>query len=224
MDLLCSGRWFAGLPPALQDRLLAAGVVRGVSSGATLFSRGDPLDGLYAVLDGNVRVAGLSESGKEAVLAVLEPPQWFGEVAVFDRLPRTHDALAVTEATVLFIPVAALDRLLAEQPAWWRELGLLVTSKLRLMFLVVEDMALLPLSQRVARRLALMAEGNGEHAEHPKRVLQLRQEVLAGMVSATRQTVNGVLKDLESRGLVRVAYGEIEILDLEGLHAVCRGP
>lgn len=222
-ELLRSGRWFQALPVAFQDRLLDGAVVRELGPEGRLFSRGDPPDGLYAVLEGNLRVVGLSESGKEAVLAVVEPPQWFGEIAVFDRLPRTHDAIAVTDARALHVPSKALDALLAEHPAWWRELGLLVTAKLRMAFAVMEDMTLLPLAPRVARRLALMAEGYGEFADRSQRVVKLRQEVLAGMVSASRQTVNGVLKDLEARGLIKLAYGEIELLDLAGLKALAQG-
>jgi CRP-like cAMP-binding protein len=183
-------------------------------------SRGDAPDGLYAVVSGGIRVSGLSESGKEAVLAVVEPPQWFGEIAVFDRLPRTHDGVAVVDTVALHVPAPALDQMLTENPGWWRELGLLVTAKLRLAFVMMEDMALMPLAPRVARRLVLMAEAYGEFSDRSRRVVKARQDMLAAMVSASRQTVNQVLKDFEARGLVKVAYGEIEIIDLPGLRAM----
>lgn len=219
-ELLLSGRWYQSLPAAFQERLLEAAVVREYAAGARVISRGDAPDGLYAVVSGAFRISGVSEAGKEAVLAVVEPPQWFGEISVFDRLPRTHDGEAVIDSVALQVPQAALERMLGEQPAWWRELGLLVTSKLRLAFVMMEAAALLPLAPRLARRLALMAEGYGEFSDRSRRVVKVRQEVLAAMVSASRQTVNQVLKELESRGLVKVAYGEIEILDLAGLRAV----
>lgn len=216
-ELLLAGRWFQGLPPTFQDRLLDAGRSREVPAEGRLFSRGDPPDGLYAALAGSIRIGGLSAAGKEAVLAVVEPPQWFGEIAVFDGLPRTHDAIAGADTRVLHVPQAALEAMLTERPAWWRELGLLVTTKLRLAFVVMEDMALLPLAARVARRLVLMAEGYGEGSLRAQRVVKVRQEVLAAMVSASRQSTNQVLKELEARGLIKVAYAEIEILDLAGL-------
>ena len=168
-ELLLAGRWFQGLVPTFQERLLELGTIRSVPAEARLFSRGDAPDGLYAALSGAIRVGGLSEGGKEVVLAVVEPPQWFGEIAVFDRLPRTHDAIAATETTVLHVSSASLDLILGEQPAWWRDLGLLVTTKLRLAFVVMEDMALLPLLPRVARRLVLMAEGYGEWSDRDRK-------------------------------------------------------
>jgi CRP/FNR family transcriptional regulator, cyclic AMP receptor protein len=219
-ELLLSGRWFQALPGPFQDRLLEAAVVREYPADSRLISRGDAPDGLYAVVSGGIRVSGLSESGKEAVLALVEPPQWFGEIAVFDRLPRTHDGVAVVDSIALHVPAPALDQMLSEHPAWWRDLGLLVTAKLRLAFVMMEDMALMPLAPRVARRLVLMAEGYGEFSDHSRRVVKARQDLLAAMVSASRQTVNQVLKDFEARGLVKLAYGEIEILDLHALRSL----
>lgn len=222
-ELLLAGRWFQGLPAAFQDRLLAEGMVREVPLEGRLFSRGDAPDGLYAALSGSIRIAGLSPSGKEAVLAVVEPPQWFGEIAVFDRLPRTHDAIAGADTKVLHVPSPALDLMFAENPAWWRDLGLMVTTKLRLAFTVMEDMALLPLVPRLARRLVLMAEGYGEWSDRSSRVVKVSQETLAAMVSSSRQSTNQALKELEGRGLVKVAYGEIELIDLAGLRTAATG-
>lgn len=222
-ELLLAGRWFQGLAPDFQARLLDAGVTREVPAEGRLFSRGDAPDGLYAALSGSIRIAGLSEGGKEAVLAVVEPPQWFGEIAVFDRLPRTHDAIATVETVVLHLSTAALDSVLSQNPTRWRDLGLLVTAKLRLAFVVMEDMALLPLLPRVAHRLVLMAEGYGEWSDRSSRVVKVSQELLAAMVSSSRQSTNQALKELEARGLIKAAYGEIEIVDLAMLRSTAHG-
>lgn len=212
-----TGRWFAALPGVFGEALLAAAELRDVSAGEVLFRRGDACDGLYAVLDGVIRVTGAGADGREAVLALVEAPQWFGEIAVFDGLARTHDAVALGPGRVLRVPSPALDALLARDPQRWRDLALLVTAKLRLAFTMLEDTALLPLAPRVARRLVLMAEGYGEFSDRSRRVVKVRQETLAAMVNASRQTANQVLKELEAQGLIHVAYGEIEIVDLAGL-------
>jgi CRP/FNR family transcriptional regulator, cyclic AMP receptor protein len=215
-EFLRSGKWFAGLPEPLAEGLLDAGQLRALSADETLFARGDEPTGLYALLDGAVRVSGTSESGKEALLTLLEPPSWFGEISLFDGQPRTHDAIADGESRVILVPQAPLLQLLEENPRWWRDLGLLATSKLRLAFIAMEDMVLLPIAQRLARRLSLMAQGYGERkSEH--RTVEVSQDQLAMMVSTSRQSANQVLKEWEARGLIRLAYGSIEILDLDGL-------
>jgi CRP/FNR family transcriptional regulator, cyclic AMP receptor protein len=216
-ELLFTGRWFSGLPTAFRDALLGAATVRALRAAETLFSRGDPPCGLYAVLDGALRISGTSESGKEALLIFTEPPSWFGEIAVFDDLPRTHDAIAEQESLVLNVSQSATRAILEKEPRWWQDLGLLVTMKLRLALLAMEDVSLFPLSVRLARRLLLMAEGYGERNAFTKRVVEVRQEQLAMMLSASRQTTNQLLKELEAAGVIRISYGEVEIVDLDAL-------
>lgn len=216
-ELLRSGRWFLGVPEAFQDALLTHGVARELVDGERLFSRGDPPSGMFAVLDGAMRITATTEAGKEALLLLTEPPAWFGEIAVFDGQPRTHDALAYGNARVLHVSQGALEAILEEHPAWWRDLGLLVAQKLRLALHALEDGATLPLAQRLARRLAWMAAGYGDWHGRTARALSVSQEELASMMSASRQSVNQCLKDYEAKGWVRVAYGSIEVLDIDAL-------
>ncbi len=218
--LLRAGRWFGGLPAEFQRDLLAAGVVRNLRKGEWLFSRGDVPSGLYAVLDGGIRITATAPSGKEVLLALVEPPMWFGEIAVFDGLPRTHDAVAAEKSVALHVPASDLDRILAREPRYWRDLGLLIASKLRLTFLAMEDSAVLPIADRLARRLLMSVERYGEWHDRTSRVVDLRQQQLATMLSTSRQTVNQLLKELEAQGIVRLSYRHIEILDLDGLRRV----
>jgi CRP-like cAMP-binding protein len=213
---LDKGQWFSHLPVPLQDSLLAAARVRRLSPGQRLFKRGDPPCGLYAVLEGSVRIGAVSEQGKEALLSLVGSPHWFGEICLFDGQPRTHDAFGLGHCVLLHIPQTVLLRLLDEQPAYWRQLALLMSQKLRLTFINLEQLSLMPTAARLAHRLLMIAEGYGE-IDPPRRVLQLPQEQLASMLSLSRQTTNQILKDLQGQGIVNLKYGEIEILDVERL-------
>ncbi len=172
--LLESGQWFSHLPPALRDALLGEARLLQLEPGQRLFRRGDPPCGLYAVLEGMMRVGAVSRDGKEALLTLVEPPYWFGEISLFDGQPRTHDAYAEGPARLLQVPQAALQALLAREPGYWRDFALLMSQKLRLAFIALEEMSLLPAAPRLARRLLMMAEGYGETG--PRRVLHLAQE------------------------------------------------
>ena len=209
---LMSGQWFSHLPVSLQDSLLSAARLRRLSPGQRLFKRGDPPCGLYAVLEGAVRIGTVSEQGKEALLSLVEAPHWFGEIGVFDGLPRTHDAFAVSHCTLLHISQNPLLALLDGQPVHWRQLALLMSQKLRMTFINLEQLSLLPAPARLAHRLLMIAEGYGE-LDEPRRVLQLPQEQLASMLSLSRQTTNQILKELQGQGVIGLSYGEIEILD-----------
>ena len=210
--LLETAKWSSHLPPPLRDELLGEAPLLQLEPGQRLFRRGDPPCGLYAVLEGMMRVGAVSRDGKEALLTLVEPPYWFGEISLFDGQPRTHDAYAEGPARLLQIPQAALLALLAREPGHWRDFALLMSQKLRLAFIALEEMSLLPAAPRLARRLLMMAEGYGETG--PRRVLHLAQEQLALMLGLSRQTTNQILKDLEARGALRLTYGEIEITDL----------
>ncbi|MFY0575212.1 Crp/Fnr family transcriptional regulator [Cystobacter fuscus] len=197
--------------------MLDAAVVRRLSAGQRLFSRGDRPCGLYCVVEGAIRISGVSESGKEALLMLMEPPNWFGEISLIDGQPRTHDAVAEGATRVLRVPQAELNTLLAQEPRYWRDFALLMSHKLRLMFIALEDLSLLPAPARLARRLLMIAEGYGNLHEGPRRVIDVSQEQLAQMLAISRQTTNQILKDLEARGAVRLTYGKIELLSLEKL-------
>ncbi|NWL77389.1 Crp/Fnr family transcriptional regulator [Pseudomonas taiwanensis] len=221
-DLLLTGQWFSLLPAALQDELLAMAQLRRLEPGQRLFRRGDPPCGLYAVLEGAVRVGSISESGKEALLVLVEPPHWFGEISLFDGQPRTHDAFADGQVTLLHLPQAPLLALLERQPSRWRDFALLMSQKLRLAFIALEEMSLLPAPQRLARRLLMIAEGYGGLTVR-RRSIHLAQEQLALMLSISRQTTNQILKELEAQGALRLNYGEIEILDPDLLKRAAQG-
>lgn len=219
--LLESGRWFREIPAALQARLIDTATVERRAPGERLFVRDDPASGLYGVVEGAVRITAVDSGGKEALLTLIDPPNWFGEIALFDGLARTHDAVAEGRSTVLHVPRQLLDAILDEEPRYWRAFGLLMAHKLRLAFVAMEDMALLPAPARLAHRLLLMIDGYGE-GQGNRRVIHVRQEQLALMLSISRQTTNRILKDLQARSAIQLRYGEIEIIDLAALRTAAR--
>ncbi len=220
LALLRKDPWFGSVPPELEAAVLALGTPKRLQHGEHLFSRGDPPDGLYAVLEGGLRISGVTEAGKEAILAIVEPPGWFGEIALFDRLPRTHNVMAEGPTRVMHIPLRGLDALLAQSPHFWHQFGVLMALKLRLAFIGMEDLALLPAESRLARRLLMLARSSPAAEGQGPVTLSLSQSQLGMMLSLSRQTTNQVLQSLQDQGVVQVSYGRIEVLDLDKLVVV----
>src|SRR5688572_21936258 len=125
MPLLMQGRWFADLPPAVRQALLDRAVIRACPGGTRLFARGDANAGLFCVLQGAVEIGTVDVAGRESLLDVLQAAQWFGEIALFDDGPRTHDAQVKGATTLLLVPLAACQALLRDDPALWRHFGAL---------------------------------------------------------------------------------------------------
>lgn len=204
--------WFAGCPAAFQQALREMGHLRRLAPGEPLFARGGQADGLCCVTAGALRVGAHDIEGQAAVLAYLEPYQWFGEISMIDGLPRTHDAVAEVASQVLVVPREGLLSWLEREPGHWRDIARLACRKLRVSFVVLEELAQLPLEERVLRRLRLQAMGYGSR-DLARRRVRVAQETLAHMLGVSRQSVNRALKQLEARGALRLHYGEIELLD-----------
>ena len=103
----------------------------------SLLRKGDAVDGLYCVVAGCLRVTTTAADGRQAMLAIAEPPQWFGEIALVRRRASvSHDVWASAPTTLLQVPRARLLALLEATPAHWHALGLLLTHKLRAAFAV----------------------------------------------------------------------------------------
>lgn len=208
---LSSDEWFSNCDPTLQAELLRLARMRPLTAGESLFARGGEADGLCCVIAGALRIGALDAQGDSTLLAWLEPYQWFGEISLIDGRPRTHDAVADGPAQVLVVPREPLLAWLDAHPAMWRELARLACRKLRVLFVAVEELAQLPLDERVWRRLQLVAMGYGSR-DAPRRRIRLSQEVLAQMLGVSRQSINKALKALEAGGRLRLHYGEIELL------------
>jgi CRP/FNR family transcriptional regulator, cyclic AMP receptor protein len=210
---LASGRWFASLPSSLQQALCDNARLVALRAGGLLFQRGDDNNGLYAMLDGAVRFGAVNLAGKESVVGLAEPPQWFGEVALLDGGQRTHHAWADCDAMLAHVPLPAITQWLADHPAHWRYIGQLAVHKLRVMFAVIEDASLHPARERLIRCLVSLARAYGERDAPPTQTLRVSQERLGSMLSLTRQTVNALLQGLEREQLVVCVRGGVRILD-----------
>lgn len=218
--VLRSGHWFGALPGPLQSCLWDMSQGLALPAGQCLFARGDPPDGLYAVLSGGIRITAVSPQGKEAILSIVEAPQWFGEIALFDGQPRTHDAWAETPVQLRHCPQADLLALLDREPSWWPFFGRLLASKVRLLFNVLEDAALLPAHARLARRLLTMLEAQAEMPGGPSMEIRVPQEQLGMMLGLTRQTVNQILRHFEREGAVELQRGVIAVRSPQRLQAL----
>lgn len=212
-----SYRWFDSLPEAVQHHMLARARRRELTPGQRLYSRGDPPDGFYGVLEGSIRVSGIGAEGQEAVLDFYGPGSWFGEVSLFDGLPRSHDAHASETnlpTRLLQIAAADLEELLTVHPALSRSLLQLEALRVRILLQAIESYSTQSLEQRLANRLLMLAAAHGVTTAEGVRIeLHLPQETLAQMIGATRQRVNQILKNWELDQMIKQQYGRILLLD-----------
>jgi len=216
-----SGPWFSKLSLPLRSDILARATVRRLADGALMSVRGEPAEEWIGVAKGAVRVSSVSLSGKQVTLTYVEPGIWFGDIALFDGLPRTHDASAHGETTLLVIRKPDFKDLLHRHTELYEALLRLNCRRLRLMFDQVEDLNTRPLASRLAKQILLLARSYGVSQGEEVRIgLQLAQEDLAQLLGASRQRVNQELKGFEREGAVRVEPTRLVVLSKEKLLAI----
>jgi CRP-like cAMP-binding protein len=215
------GPWFSKLSPALRQDILARTVIRRYPDGVQIGTRGAPAVDWIAVASGAVRVSSVSISGKQITLTYVEPGTWFGDIALFDGLPRTHDATTHGPTTLLIVRKHDFNDLLSRHIELYEALLRLNCRRLRLMFNVFEDLNTKPLASRLARQVLALARSYGvTNGEETRIGLQLAQEDLAQLVGASRQRVNQELKGFEREGALRIEPTRLVVLSREKLVAI----
>ena len=216
-----SGPWFSKLSQSLREAILSRAVVRRLADGAILGARGAEAQEWVGCALGAVRVSSVSLSGKQVTLTYVEPGTWFGDIALFDGMPRTHDSHAHGPTTLLVVRRADFRNLLSQHVELYEALLRLNCRRLRLLFDTVEDLNTLPLSARLAKQILLLARSYGVQQGEEIRVgLQLAQEDIAQLLGASRQRVNQELKGFEREGAVRIEPTRLVVLSKDKLLAI----
>ena len=218
---LKSHLWFASCPEPFQRALIERSRLWHIRTGEFLFSRGESQDSLCCVVAGALKLGSINpKDGTHRLTMYVEPYHWFGEISVIDGLPRSQDAIADTDSTVLVVNGPQLMEWLAQHPENWRDLSRLACGKLRLILTAIEDNATLTIEQQLARRLLFSATSFGQSTNPSiRRRVRLPQEYLARMLGVSRQTINKALRALERERVLALHYAEIEIVDMPALVA-----
>jgi CRP/FNR family transcriptional regulator, cyclic AMP receptor protein len=172
----------------------------------TVFSQGDPGTTVLYIQKGGVRLSVVNEAGKEAVVAVLGPGDFFGEGCLAGQPLRIGTATAITVTTALVIEKKEMIRVLhAEHDFSDRFINFMLTRNIRIEEDLV-DQLFNSSEKRLARTLLLLARYGQE--DTPQKVLpKMSQEMLAEMVGTTRSRVNFFMNKFRKLGLIKYNGG-----------------
>src|ERR1700689_188647 len=192
-----------------QDFLDSAGVARKVhefGNKETVFSQGDPAKDVLYIQKGGVRLSVVNESGKEAVVAVLGPGDFFGEGCLAGQPIRFGTATAIAPTTALVIEKKEMIRVLHHEHEFSdRFITYMLSRNIRIEEDLV-DQLFNSSEKRLARTLLLLARYGTE--DKPQRVLpKVPQETLAEMVGTTRSRVNFFMNKFRKLGFIKYNGG-----------------
>lgn len=197
---------FRGLEADRLDRLARECHVRRFAKGEQVFARGDHGAGMFLVASGSIALSVTSADGGEVTLAVLSPPQTFGELAVIDDGVRVATATARQASAVVVLPRAQVLRLLAEAATVSSAMLGALAALIRQLDDHAADLVLMDLRGRVSKFLlgvASRADGGPVRPDGAVPVdLRLSQSELARLVGGSRQQVNRILVVLTKEGAI----------------------
>lgn len=192
------------------ETVLDHAVVRSYRRGHTIYQQGDAGSAMMAVLEGRARMVVASPDGKEIVLNIIEPGDIFGEMALIDGKPRSADAVAALDTTLLVVERRHFRPLLESNHELVLRLLDLLCDRLRRTSLTVEDVALFDVPDRLARVLTKLAEDYGVPTPSGLRIsLRLSQKDLSNLVASSREAVNKQLMQWRDEGLILSESGYV---------------
>jgi CRP/FNR family cyclic AMP-dependent transcriptional regulator len=205
---------FAEVTPAERDRILDIASERSVRRGQTIFQKGDVESSMMAVLRGSVRISAGSADGKEVTLNTIGAGEVFGEIALLDGQPRSADATAIEDCTLLVIERRLfLPFLLANEDLVLRMLAVLC-QRLRQTSDALGDMVMLDLPGRLARLLVRLASDHGSATPEGVRIdFKLSQRDIGTRVASSRESINKQLHVWRDAGWLSLDRGYITLRD-----------
>jgi CRP-like cAMP-binding protein len=177
-----------------------------------VFFENEEGDFFFTIVDGRIKVTILGDDGREIILSVLGPGDFFGEMALLDNEPRSATAIAVEDSELLSLHRTDFQSVLTDNRSITAALIKVLTARLRRANHQISTLALLDVYGRVARVIVDMARDEGKRLKDGRIAFRrATHQEIANRIGTTRETVTRMLKDLERQGLIHVEGREIVV-------------
>src|SRR5262245_7159081 len=176
-----------------------------------VFFENEEGDSFFMILEGRIKVTILGDDGREIILSVLGPGDFFGEMALLDNEPRSATAIAVEESELLILQRTDFQGVATKRTITGALIRVL-TARLRRANHQISTLALLDVYGRVARVILDMAREEGKRLKDGRIAFRrATHQEIANRIGTTRETVTRMLKDLERQGLIQVEGKELVV-------------
>ena len=203
---------FAQLEPSELRIVSDASRRKHYPKGSIVFYEGDPGDCLLVVLNGRVKVCLLGKEGQEAVIRIMERPEFLGEIALIDEAPRSATVITLERTEVLEIARGPFLNVVKSHPAIALKIMVQLARSLRRATEQIRTLSMFDVDGRVLRCLLMMAQDKGQSARS-RMVIRPRPSIsgLARMVGCERETVSRAMHMLRATGYLTEIDGGLAI-------------
>jgi CRP/FNR family transcriptional regulator, cyclic AMP receptor protein len=197
-----------------------AGVVREqhYRKNVTIFHINDPGNALFILKSGMVKITIEDQSGREIILRILYPTEFFGEMALIDGMPRSATVTTQEPSDALIIYREQFISLIEKSPKILLDMAAVLSRRLRKVNELIRSLAFYDVYGKVARVLLNLAAERGRTTGLGTVIdLRLTQQELAELAGMSRETMTRTLRDFQQAGCVRIDAGIITILETDML-------
>lgn len=175
----------------------------------TVYSQGDPADSVFYIQKGKIKVCIVSEQGKEAIVALHESGDFFGEGCLSGQPLRLATVFAIMDSVVMRLDKASIARVLREEPKFS---AMFISYLLARNARVEEDLVdqLFNSSEKRLARLLLLMANFGKEGSPQLVIPKISQETLAEMVGTTRSRVSTFMNKFRKLGFIHY-NGDLEV-------------
>lgn len=220
LGILRRNRWFADLPDELQLLIVHRSIVRKSPKKYVAMHEDSAPKGMYAVLQGQVALTRRISDDQTFFYYLGGPGFWFGDTASLTKLHTLVSVTARTELEYLFLPIDKIDAILEARPLFYRHFVKLPLERSHVMIRSLAQAHTLAPEASLRARLADVCDLIGLDGVDSEEIeLSMSQTDLAQMIGCSRQTMNGLLQELEKQGLIRMGFGKVFVLDKSAFHA-----
>ena len=183
-----------------------------VTKGTVIIYQEDNSLDLFIILSGKINVSLLHEDGREVTLDILTQGDFFGELSLFDKNPRSATVTAISDSKILILPRVFFIKLMMENPDMIFKFLQVMAARLRKADEKIDTLTFLDVCGRVSKLIIDLARRKGEKL--PDSTIKIRcptHQVIANQIGASRESVTKALKSLISKGLINVKDKELVI-------------
>lgn len=218
---LSSNGWLTFTPVDFRQAVLERLTMRKLSAGEAVYRTDDTEGGLWGIVEGGVLIEMPGPQLTPGLAYVAAPGFWFGETPLIFKSARKFDAYAAQPSIFATVSLADCRTILEEDPRRWQWIALLANMNSRVILGLMADVLLPEPQQRV---IAALLRISGLATNLPllssPGPLHVTQHLLGRICNLSRTAVSGILRDLERKGLIRIGYRSLEVLDSDGLKAM----
>lgn len=197
------------------DRLF---IMKKYERGQPVFEAGEPLDQVFLVKEGRIKISKVSDDGKELILEILEPGDLFGAMSFTPKPSLDSFAVAMEDSYLCLATRTAFERTLREQPGLLVELTKLLWFKKVKVEEKLSDLIFKDVSNRLAKLLLNLSYKYGKRTKVGIEIgLPLTHEELAKLIGSSRETVTSTLNDFSAEEIVEIKRKRVIIKELARL-------